>query len=79
VKDLQVRAARVEASLAVQGQALMAAIQALAAKKTVDEVALGNALAAGVIAALPTDTDDITVEELTAALRALVTPVPAAD
>lgn len=76
LQDVQARAARMEASLAVQGQALMAAIQALAAKKTVDEVALGNALAAGVIAALPADTDDVTVEELTAALRALVTPAP---
>lgn len=78
LQDVQARAARTETALAVQGQALIAAIQALAAKKTVDEVALGNALAAGVIAALPTDTDDVTVEELTAALRALVTPAPAA-
>lgn len=74
LKDVQARARRAETALAVQGQALMAAIAALAAKKTVDEVALGKALADGVIAALPADTDDVTVAELTAALRALVTP-----
>jgi hypothetical protein len=74
LKDIQARAARLEASLAATGQALLTAVQALASRKGVDEVALGNALAAAVLAQLPTDTDDVTVEELTQALRNLVTP-----
>jgi N-acetyl-anhydromuramyl-L-alanine amidase AmpD len=74
LKDIQARARRTELALKTTGDALLAAVQALASRKSVDEVALGNALAAAVLAQLPTDTDDVTVEELTAALRALVTP-----
>lgn len=74
LKDIHGRTRRLEAALKTTGDALLQAVQALASRKSVDEVALGQALAAAVVALLPADTDDVTVEELTQALRNLVTP-----
>jgi N-acetyl-anhydromuramyl-L-alanine amidase AmpD len=75
MKDVQARARRTENALAATSQALLAAIQAVGANFHVDEQALGKSLAAGVVALLPVDTDDVTVEELTLAIRNLVAPV----
>lgn len=69
-------------AIAAQGRSLLAAVQALATKDTVDENALAAALAPGVaaavVAALPADRDDITVAELkeavTGALREMLKP-----
>lgn len=65
-------------SVAAMNTSLSAAVKALAAKDAVDEKALAAELVpgvvAGVLAALPTDADDVTVEELTAAIRALIIP-----
>lgn len=73
---------------ATTAAALVAAIDALTTKDTVDEQALGAALAEGlapaltaaVVAALPEDRDDITADELKAAILAAVREfvVPAA-
>jgi hypothetical protein len=53
-------------------------LQAFAALDTVDEVGLANALApavaAAVIAGLPEDSYDVTVEELAEAIRSLIVP-----
>jgi hypothetical protein len=70
--------AALKTQVATLGTALMAAINAVAAKDSVDEVALAHelstAVAAAVLAGLPEDRDDITVAELTEAIRALVVP-----
>ena len=62
--------------VATLGTALMTAVQAVAAKDFVDENALGNALApavaAAVLAKLPTGADQVTVEELAEAIRSLI-------
>jgi len=61
-------------ALAAQSKAILTAVQAVAAKDSVDEVALARELSAGVaaavIASLPTDRDDISQEEVTAAVEA---------
>lgn len=60
--------------VAALGNSLTAAIKALAALDPVDEVALGKSLAEGVAAAvlasLPSDRDDISQDEVTAAVEA---------
>jgi hypothetical protein len=60
-------------AVASQGKAILAAVQAVAAKDSVDEVALARELAAGVAAAvlagLPADRDDVSQEEVTAAVE----------
>jgi hypothetical protein len=70
--------AALRAQVTTLGTSLAAAIQALAAKDSVDEAALARELSGGVAAAvlagLPADRDDVTVEELTQAVRALVAP-----
>ena len=56
------------------GKSLGAAIAALAAKDQVDEAKLATELAPAIVALLPGDRDDITVQELTEAIRALIVP-----
>jgi hypothetical protein len=72
--------AALETHVARLGVSLLAAITALAAKDVVDEAALGKALAGGVAAAvlagLPAHSNDIKVEDLTEAIRALTIPSP---
>jgi hypothetical protein len=72
--DVWARVYDLRDSVAAQGKAVLAAINAVAAKDAVDEVALAKALAPGVAAAvlagLPADRDDISQEEITAAVEA---------
>ena len=75
--NIEYHVRQLEATVATQGKGLLAAVQALASKDTVDEAALAAELAPAIVALLPADQGDVTVEKLTAALRALI--VPAAE
>ncbi len=70
--DVWARVYDLRDALKAQGAALLAAINALASKDAVDEVALAEALAPAVAAAvinqLPDDRDDVTKEELQEAI-----------
>jgi hypothetical protein len=73
VKALQGDVAALKAQLTQLGISLTTAIQALATKDQIDEQALGQSLASGVaaavIAALPSGSDPITVDEVQVALQ----------
>lgn len=72
--DVWARVYDLRDAVANLGKTLLTAINAVAAKDSVDEVALAKALAPGVAAAvlagLPPDRDDISQEEITAAVEA---------
>lgn len=69
-----------KAILGTMNVTVTALLRALTAKDSVDEKALAAelapAVAAAVLANLPAGADQVTVEELTAAIRALIIPVP---
>ncbi len=73
VKALQGDMATLKTQLTQLGISLTTAIQALATKDQIDEEALGRSLASGVaaavVAALPSGSDPITVDEVQAALQ----------
>ncbi len=73
IGDIWAQVYNLRDALAAQGKTVQAALAAVLAKDSVDEAALVRELipgvVAGVLAALPADRDDISQDEVTAAVK----------